>query len=360
MLHSSLFNIKTLEMMFYPIKNHEKYFLILMHFFLQIMKGSLIKPANVLFAGVSYLKSSITGKTTVSGMPVAISAELTNNCNLNCPECFSGSGLMSRDRGFMDIELYDKLISELRPYLYNINLYFQGEPMLHPRFFSFLRNSSNTHTTVSTNGHLLNKENSEKLVRSGLNKLIISLDGLDQSTYSAYRINGSADIVMDGIKNISEAKKRYSSALKIEIQFLVNRLNEHQIPQIRKFAAGVNASLFLKSMQIINKPDIGFWMPVKEKFGRYKMKNGEYVIKNSLPDRCGRLYFSSVISWDGKVLPCCFDKNAEHMMGDLNHNSFREIWNGPKYRMFRNSILSGRRLTEICRNCTSGLRGVKY
>ena len=319
-----------------------------------------IKPVNVFFAGYSYLKSSVTGKAAVNGMPVSVGAELTNICNLHCPECFSGSGLMKRDRGFMDLALFSKVMNELRPFLYNINLYFQGESMLHPLFFSFLRNSVNTHTVVSTNGHFLTDENSDKIVNSGLSKLIISLDGIDQETYSAYRINGSIHTVLDGIKNVTDAKKRYHSSLKIEIQFLVNRLNEYQIPQIRKLASRVNASLSLKSMQIINKDDIGKWMPVRDRYRRYKSKNGEYVSKNSLPDRCARLWFNPVITWDGKVIPCCFDKNAEYVMGDLSRDSFREIWNGPKYRIFRKSILSGRHMVDICRNCTSGLGGVKY
>lgn len=324
------------------------------------MIHSLIKPANLFLSGYSYLKSSFTGRATVYGMPLAVSTELTNNCNLTCAECSTGSGHMQRPRGFMDIELFNKVLKELRPYLYNINLYFQGEPMMHPLFFSFVRNSRNTHSVVSTNGHYLSEENAEKIVQSGLNKLIISLDGIDQDTYSAYRGNGSAETVINGIKNVADARKKFKSTLKIEIQFLVNRINEYQIPQIRRLTDMMKASLRLKSMQIINKEEIGSWLPVNSRFRRYRMKDGEYVIKNSLPDRCARLWFNPVITWDGKVLPCCFDKNAEFIMGDLNCDSFREIWDGPKYRIFRKSILSGRHMIEICGNCTSGIRGVKY
>lgn len=324
------------------------------------MIKSFIKPVNLFVSGYSYLKGSVTGKTQINGMPVSISTELTNNCNLNCPHCTSGSGIMLRKRGFMDIDLFKKIMKELNPYLYNVNLYFQGEPMLHPLFFSFVDNCLKTNAVVSTNGHYLTKDNSEKIVRSGLNKLIISLDGIDQKTYSVYRVNGSVKCVIEGLGNVANAKRRYNSSLKIEIQFLVNSFNEHQIPEISLLAKTLHASLNLKSMQVTDKADIHSWLPSDRRFRRYKIMDGEYSIKNSFPDRCARLWFNPVITWDGKVVPCCFDKNAEYVMGDLNQESFREIWDGPKYRVFRKSILTGRHKIEMCRNCTSGLRGVKY
>jgi radical SAM protein with 4Fe4S-binding SPASM domain len=324
------------------------------------MIESIIKPVNVFLAGYSYLKGSVTGKAEIKGMPVSVSTELTNKCNLHCPQCSTGSGLMVRERGFMDIGLFNRVMKELTPYLYCLNLYFQGEPMLHPSFFSFIGGRPKPYSIVSTNGHFLSVENSERIVRSGLNKLIISIDGIDQQTYSAYRVNGRLNTVLDGIKNVTHAKHKHKSSLKIEIQFLVNKLNEHQIPEIRLLAKNVKASLRLKSMQVIDKADIESWTPSNGKFSRYKMADGEFVIKNTLPDRCARLWFNPVITWDGKVIPCCFDKNAEYEMGDLNHDSFSDIWNGPKYQIFRKSILTGRHMIGMCRNCTSGLKGVKY
>lgn len=324
------------------------------------MTDRLTKPLNLLKAVCSYLSSCVTGSPVIKGMPLAISAELTNNCNLRCPHCLSGADLMTRERGFMEIGLFRKVLREMGPYLFNLNLYFQGEPMMHPLLFAFLESCRETHTVISTNGHYLSEENSYKLVRSGLNKLIVSLDGTDQETYSQYRVNGDLSKVIDGLKRISYAKKKVNASLKIEIQFLVNSYNEHQVPFIKKMAESLNVSLKLKSMQITAKEEIGNWLPIRKKFGRYKIRNGEYVIKSSQPDRCARLWFNPVITWDGKVLPCCFDKDAEFVMGDLNNDSFSDIWDGPRYRTFRKSILTGRHMIEICRNCTSGLAGIRY
>jgi len=324
------------------------------------MAGIFVKTTNALAAGSSFLISSLTGKPVISGMPATVSIELTNYCNLKCPECASGSGQMKRERGFMDIGLFEKVISELRTYLYNINLYFQGEPMMHPGFFLFSGHSENIKMVVSTNGHFLTAENSEKLAMSGLSKLIVSLDGMDQVVYSEYRLNGNLGKVIEGIKNVADARDRFNSSMKLELQFLVSRHNEHQIAEAERFAKEVKASLKLKSMQVINSQDAGKWMPSVKKHARYKNTDGKYLIKNSLPARCLRLWLNPVITWDGKVIPCCFDKDAEFVMGDLNNESFRSIWNGKLYNEFRKKILTGRNKVDICRNCTSGMRGVRY
>jgi radical SAM protein with 4Fe4S-binding SPASM domain len=323
------------------------------------MAGIFVKSLNALLSGSSFLTSSIIGKPLISAMPVTVSFELTNNCNLKCPECASGSGQVNRDRGFMDVGLYNKVISELRPYLYYINLYFQGESMMHPGFFSFINLSEKARTVVSTNGHFLTPENSEKLAKSTLSKLIVSLDGMDQEVYSEYRRGGNLGKVIDGIRNVAAARDRVNSVLNLELQFLVNRHNEHQIVEAERFAREVRAGFKLKSMQVINCQDAGKWMPSDKKYIRYENTGGNYFIKNSMPSRCLRLWLNPVVTWDGKVLPCCFDKDAEFVMGDLNNESFRSIWNGKDYLEFRRKILTGRDKIEICRNCTSGMRGVR-
>jgi len=293
-------------------------------------------------------------------MPVAAGIELTNLCNLKCPECSTGSGGLTRPAGYMDLQLFKKIVDELRPYLYNINLYFQGEPMMHPQFFNFISYGKGIKMTVSTNGHFLSGGNAEKVARSGLHRLIVSLDGMDQESYSVYRRNGEFGKVRQGIAEVAKAIRESDSKLNLEIQFLVNRHNECQIGAARKFARETGAVLRLKSMQILKNDRIDEWMPATESFKRYRKRNGDYVLKSRLSNSCLRLWINPVVTWDGKVIPCCFDKDGDHVMGDLSLNSFREIWNGEKYRVFRESVLTARKSIEICRNCTSGMRGVRY
>jgi radical SAM protein with 4Fe4S-binding SPASM domain len=212
---------------------------------------------------------------------------------------------------------------------------------------------------VSTNGHFLSEENAGRLVGSGIKKITVSLDGLDSETYLRYRVNGDFEAVIKGITYLSEARRQQRSDISIVIQFLVNKYNENQVDEARRFAREMGCSLSLKSMQVIDMAKAAEWMPSVHKFRRYINNGGGTGIKSSLPDRCARAWLNPVVTWDGKVLPCCFDKDASYIMGDLNEESFNEIWNGPRFRTFRKSILSGRSMIEICRNCTSGLKGVE-
>jgi radical SAM protein with 4Fe4S-binding SPASM domain len=324
------------------------------------MAGLFVKYMNSFTTGSSWAASSLTGNPMLRGMPTVLSLELTNHCNLRCPECATGSGMLKRGKGYMDIALYNRVISEMKPYLFYLNLYFQGEPMAHPDFFRFTEQVGGITKVVSTNGHFLSVGNAEKLAGSGIGKMIVSLDGMDNKTYSLYRRDGDYEKVLLGIRNLAEAIKITRSSLILEIQFLVNRYNEDQIEKAHEFAREVNARLKLKSMQLISGEDAYDWMPANKLYRRYTMGEGSIRVKSKLPDRCFRLWMNPVITWDGKVIPCCFDKDAEFVMGDLNTESFRTIWNEERYKDFRRRLLNDRKSIAICSNCTSGLRGVKF
>jgi radical SAM protein with 4Fe4S-binding SPASM domain len=213
------------------------------------------------------------------------------------------------------------------------------------------------YTATSTNAHYLRDELARKTVESGLDRLIISIDGTSQETYEAYRVGGSIEKVIEGTKNILAWKKKLRSHTPhVAFQFLVVAQNEHQIPEVYALAKQLGVDqVVLKTAQIYDFENGSPLLPRQEKYSRYrKNTDGKYEIKNNLLNHCWKMWHSCVVTWDGKVVPCCFDKDAHFVLGDLSKNSFREIWNSPTYNNFRQSLLRSRSEIEICKNCTEG------
>jgi len=316
----------------------------------------LLNSAQILS---SYYWSRFSGKPFISGLPVSISFEPTTSCNLRCPECPSGLRSFTRPTGMLQRNLFEKVIDELAPSLSYLTFYFQGEPYLHTGFLPMVKYASEKgiYTATSTNAHYLKDEISKATVESGLDRLIISIDGTSQDTYQSYRVGGDLSKVIEGTKNIIAWKRELkSNTPHVIFQFLVVKPNEHQIPEVYKLAKllGVD-EVRLKTAQIYNYHQGSELIPVQEKYSRYrKLSNGTYAIKNSLDNHCWKMWHSCVITWDGKVVPCCFDKDAHFVLGDLTQQSFKEIWFGDDYHSFRQSLLRSRSEIEICKNCTEG------
>lgn len=309
----------------------------------------------------SFYHSRATGRPNISGSPIALSIEPTTSCNLRCPECPSGLRSFTRPTGMLTNDLFRNTIDELRGTLAWLTFYFQGEPYLHPAFTDMVSYASEKgiYTSTSTNGHFLKDDMAEKTVASGLDRLIISIDGSTQGTYESYRVGGSLQKVLDGASKIVEWKRKMKSKTPhVVFQFLVVRQNEHEIPEVYRLAKilGVD-EVVLKTAQIYDFENGSSFMPANEKYSRYRKRvDGRYQIKSELLNHCWKMWHSSVVTWDGKVVPCCFDKDARFQMGDLNKNTFAEIWLNEKYRDFRSTLLGSRNEIEICRNCTEGTK----
>src|SRR5688572_13182954 len=133
----------------------------------------------------SYQLSKWKRKPFQWGMPISISFEPTTSCNLRCPECPSGLRSFSRDTGMLEESFFQKTVEELYKDLFYLTFYFQGEPYLNPKFLDMVKYASakNIYTATSTNAHYLSDENAKRTIESGLDRLIISIDGATQETY---------------------------------------------------------------------------------------------------------------------------------------------------------------------------------
>lgn len=326
-----------------------------------LSKSSLKRAYNAARIFSSYHTSTLTGHPALRGMPISLSFEPTTSCNLRCPECPSGLRSFTRPTGMLQEQLFRKVIDQVAPTLSYLTFYFQGEPFLHPQFLDMVKYASQKgiYTATSTNAHYLKDEVAKATVQSSLDRLIISIDGTSQDTYQNYRVGGSLDKVLEGTQNILRWKKELKSKTPhVIFQFLVVKPNEHQIPEVYALAEKLGVDdVVLKTAQIYDYKQGSPLIPTQDRYSRYrKMDDGSYALKNKLLNECWKMWHSCVVTWDGKVVPCCFDKDAHFVLGDLNENTFEEIWNSDKYNAFRASLLRSRSEIEICKNCTEGTK----
>lgn len=309
----------------------------------------------------SYYMSKWTRKPIQWGLPLSISFEPTTSCNLRCPECPSGLRAFTRPTGMLKRDFFSETIDQLHKDLFYLVFYFQGEPYLNPDFLDMVKYASKKkiYTATSTNAHFLNDENAKRTIESGLDRLIISIDGTTQETYQKYRVGGNLEKVLAGARNIVKWKKELKSRTPFVIfQFLVVKHNEHQIEDVKRLAkeTGVD-DVWFKTAQIYDyENDPNNLIPSIDKYSRYRKTSNGTKFKGNLSNHCWRLWHDPVITWDGLVAPCCFDKDAQHRMGDLKQKSFKEIWKNGEYSKFRKQILKGRKNIDICANCSEGTK----
>jgi radical SAM protein with 4Fe4S-binding SPASM domain len=322
---------------------------------------TLRRLLNAVLLYCSYHFSRITRKAWMPARPSAIAIEPTTSCNLRCPECPSGLRNFTRPTGMLDQQLFEKIADQLKTHTAYLTFYFQGEPYLHPQFTEMVAYAAKQKliTVTSTNAHYLTPENARKTIASGLSKLIISLDGVTQESYSNYRIGGKLSTVLEGARTLMEVRREMQSATPfVTFQFLVVRSNEHEIEAAKKLADEIGADeIVFKTAQLYDYENGNALMPENEMYSRYvRMPYGKYKLRGELLNQCWKMWHSCVVTWDGKVVPCCFDKDAAHQLGDLNAQPLSVIWKNAAYKNFRRSILQSRNSIDICANCSEGTK----
>ncbi|MBR9973941.1 MAG: SPASM domain-containing protein [Bacteroidetes bacterium] len=315
---------------------------------------------NLLAVMLSYRLSLLLRRSVVWGRPYTLTIEPTNRCNLKCPECPSGNGDMVRPLGLLDFDRFRAIVDEVHGEVFYLQLFFQGEPFINNRLVDMIAyaRAKRMYVSISTNAHFLRREVVDALLDAGLDRLIVSLDGLTQEVYEEYRVGGSLAKVHEALALLDETRRRFGRRARTEVtlQFLVTRQNESQIPELRGLAQKHNAGVALKTMQVYSLESAERFLPRDERYSRYHVVDGELRPKSALRDRCVRLWERSVITWEGVVVPCCFDKNAEYPLGRLDGRDFADVWQSEEYHAFRLRVLQGRRDIPMCRNCTEGLK----
>lgn len=320
--------------------------------------------ANALMVLSSMLVSWVARRPVVWGQPFMLMVEPTNFCNLKCPLCPSGNGQMKRPRGNMSLDDFKGLVDKLADRAFMMMMWNQGEPYLNACFNEMVgyAHEKGFFTFTSTNGHYIRSEaEAEAIVDSGLDEIIVSLDGVEQETYAQYRVGGDIERVFDGVRRLVEVKQRRGAETPlINLQFIVMRHNEADMAAAEAKARHLGVDKFLvKTAQVYSEEDAQLFLPNNEAYSRYEERDNALVVKGQPARGCKVLWYSSMINWNGSVAPCCFDKDVDYAMGDaFDGASFKSIWRGRSYMDFRKQLLRDRNAVDMCRNCSEGYRGM--
>jgi radical SAM protein with 4Fe4S-binding SPASM domain len=303
--------------------------------------------------------------------PSTLMVEPTNVCNLHCPACPTGAGILNRPPRAMSFDEFRNILDQaLDPpgYLRRVTLFNYGEPFLCKDLLRMVRCAADRglETFTSTNGQFFGEEKiAGEVVASGLTELLVCLDGADQETISRYRKDANFDEILSGIRRILAARAlRRSSgqaAPIVELQFIVMKHNESQVERMRRIAADLGVDRFIVKTVGISPAMPGFerlaeeLLPANLADSRYERRaDGTFALKGEPGCGCEYVFSTLVVNSNGAVVPCCYDIHSEHVMGNLFRQPLAEIWLGEKFRDFRRRVGERRDAVPICRHCPEG------
>lgn len=311
---------------------------------------------NALRCYASYALNRLGSARFVRHTPLFVSVEPSAVCQLRCPACPVGlrnneiTELRHSDR-LLKKDLWERILSQIKDSAFVIQFYFQGEPLLNKDLPLMIREAHDAglYTIVSTNAQAMTPELANALVVAGLDRIIISMDGLTQESYSAYRVGGSLDQCKAALRWLREAKKK-DSLLTIELQVLRLKSNEHEWRAFRKEYKALGADrLVFKTAQLYDYRHGHPLMPSEPRYRRYEQHADGLWYRKPLSKGCFRIWSGVVIAANGDVLPCCYDKDHAHAYGNIRTASLRELFSGPAARTFRTQAMQ--ETPQICQEC---------
>ena len=318
---------------------------------------------NALRCYMSYALNRF-GSAHIAHSPLFVSVEPAAVCQLRCPACPVGLRHLdiSTSRGLdktMSTEVWQRVLSEIRETAMIVQFYFQGEPLLNKDLPQMIREAheAGLYTIVSTNAQAMTQEMAQALVESGLDRIIISMDGLTDESYNAYRVGGSLEKCKEALRWLREAKQLQTtsnnlkrSQTMIELQVLRLRSNEHEWSEFKKQYKALGADrLVFKTAQLYDYANGHPLMPSNPKYSRYvKGQDGLYH-RRKLSKGCFRVWSGCVITTTGEVLPCCYDKSHAYAYGNIMNTRMRELFGNEKAIAFRQAAF--RQTPKICQEC---------
>ena len=301
----------------------------------------------------------------MSRYPSIFAVETVLGCNLSCPECAVGGGLIKRKYGHLSYENFVKIADKIRNYCDYLYLHLWGEPMLNPEIIQMIQYASRfTKTNISTNANTLTEQSIKELVTSGLTDIIVSIDGMSQDCYSFYRRGGDVNRALRSLSLlVAHTGGGSSSKLKkilcglgvvkkppqIIPQYVVFKHNEGEMDGFAEYCKNLKVTPTFKAPYI--RKNSQFFLSDNPCFRR---DIEELVEKRKLAMRhCMDMVKAFTILLDGSVVACCYDHNGITTFGNIFEQSFEEICQGEAYRKFRSDRAVGKAPVFCIEQCLS-------
>ena len=310
---------------------------------------------NAIRCYASYALSRF-GSVRIFHGPVFVSVEPAAVCQLKCPACPVGQGKGDRlkvigDRT-MSREVWQRVLTEIRETACIVQFYFQGEPLLNKDLPQMVAEAheAGIYTILSTNAQAMTPDLAEALVKAGLDRIIVSMDGLTQASYEAYRVGGSLDKCKAALRYLREAKDKLRGSTTIELQCLRLRTNEHEWTQFKREYKVLGADMLVfKTAQLYDYQNGHPLMLSNERYSRYTKGEDGLFHRKKLRKGCRRVWSGVVITTNGEVLPCCYDKGHQFAYGNIMNAPMKELFGNDKANAFRRAAL--KELPSICKEC---------
>jgi hypothetical protein len=296
-------------------------------------------PGRLANAGLA-LAEMQCGRTRVRSRPVVLRVEPTNVCNLHCPRCSCGINTDPRPKGMMAPEDFRLLLEENAGSATLLRLDGNGEPTLHPRIFEMiaLAKSFGYAVSMSTNMNTRQSFDAAAHVESGLDRLVIALDGTTQETHQQYRVGGSLAQAEEGLQALlTERRRRGLRRPLVEVQFLDWGYNHREIPLMQQKVRQWGAD----KLQVIS-PD---WAVMNARADSRK------------PRRCFWLWFVLTVDWAMNYRSCTNAWTFPWPRLNLKEVSTRQFWNHEKmvaarqYNIDKSAAVIGLDAGCNCNNC---------
>lgn len=309
---------------------------------------------------LEHIKSSFSlmkKDSKILGKPINVTIEPTNVCNLACPVCETGAGILGRKKSFLTFEDFKTIMDKIYPHTNTLMYYFMGEPFLNKEWVKQVRYAKEKGVpfiSTCTNGDLANPQD---IIDSKIDWVSFQMGGMTQETHQIYRVNSNLEKVINNLKETIALKKELNAVnLTIEAGFILMKHNEHEVTQFIEFCKELGVDSFniidpcVRTVEQGKKflpSDQKHWIYDPKKFDEGKLQR-KIIPKND----CPWIYYSMTIMANGDVSPCCHDACGKETMGNLIEQELEEIWNGKKFQAFRTKLHHDQKNIDICKLCS--------